>query len=154
MGALRPQTPDQRSSTSGHQPATKLCLEEQTTSACRAGVYESLKLLAHRKPGKSHGENELSPWEYSRLSPDAQHPGWRLSAAGPEAQSHQAGLPHSSDSGNQAVTTRQVPSAGEGPGRSSPWRRSGRAERPASPRQIPICNSCVSRGAFPRHLPE
>jgi hypothetical protein len=37
LGALRPQTPDQRSSTSGHQQAKKLEWNNQTTSACRVG---------------------------------------------------------------------------------------------------------------------
>ncbi len=30
---------------------------------------------------------------FSRISPDALHPGWRLKAAGPEAQRRQAWLP-------------------------------------------------------------
>ena len=52
-------------------------------------------LLAQESPGNPRGESSLSPGDFPWLSPDALHPGWRLSAAGPEAQRRQDGLPRS-----------------------------------------------------------
>ena len=50
-------------------------------------------LLDQESQGKSERESKLSLRILPRLSPDALHPGWRLSAAGPEAQRREDWLP-------------------------------------------------------------
>ena len=46
------------------------------------GLRKVCGLLAQESLEKPQGESELSPWGFSRLSPDALHPGWRLLSAG------------------------------------------------------------------------
>ena len=65
VGALRPQTPDQRPSVSGHQSGETIGWEERTTSACSAGNTKVQKASGPRKPGNNPiGESSLSPWDF------------------------------------------------------------------------------------------
>jgi hypothetical protein len=54
------------------------------------GEYERLKLLAQESRENPREKARFFLGIIPRLSPDAGHPGWRLSAAGPEAKQQQA----------------------------------------------------------------
>ena len=62
-------SPDQGQTAPGLPLGEITCLGFQTTFACRAGMYESLMLLAQRKPGKSPGAILHSPGDYSSAFP-------------------------------------------------------------------------------------
>ena len=73
--------------TGEHEPAMHAC--------CVGGTKKLEGFWPKESQGKSAGKSELFPTGLPWLSPDALHPGWRLSVAGPEAHCRQACLSRS-----------------------------------------------------------
>jgi hypothetical protein len=92
-----------------------------------------LEASGPRKPGKSRRGKLAFPYGIiPRLSPDALHPGWRLSAAGKKQNGRK--LAFLSKQQREACSfTYQVFSAGVGPGRSPPWWGAGQSPAGFSP---------------------
>ena len=107
-----------------------------TTSACRAGVTESLRASGPRKPGKSEGESKISPTDYSLAFPGCKASGL---AASPPGQKHHGVKSDSRGppglSGNQAGFLLHVISAIEVQEMKSPGAGARGPHRP-SPRSV------------------
>ena len=144
LGALRPQTPDQRSSTSG------LPLSEITglgkTNNLRLSPWGLRKYEASgpRKPGKSQGKSELFPQDYSPAFPGCAAFG--LASFGCRARSTRLSKLTISPKQQRKIVclSCQAYSAGEGAGDHPLPRGLGARSAQLLPKQLPLCNSCVS----------
>ena len=83
------------------------------------------RLLAQESQENPLGQARLPQGIIPRLSPDAKHPGWRLSAAGPEAQRRLDWPFSQSISGKLSFFPVALFPQEQGPGRSPPWWRFG-----------------------------
>ena len=102
LGAARPQTCAKAVTALDPQLAIVRCRDKQTSSACHAGVTESLKASGPRKPGIIQGEKCIFPLDYSLAFPGCNASGL---AASPPGQKHYGTKPDfcvpPSFSGNQ-----------------------------------------------------
>ena len=124
LGPPRPQSPRQRTSSSGHHQAN---WQNRKTDNFRLSLEDTKigRLLAQESQENPLGQARFPQGIIPRLSPDAKHPGWRLSAAGPEAQRRLDWPFSQSISGKLSFFPVALFPQEQGSGRSPPWWRFG-----------------------------